>query len=78
MKKENTIEACESLKIIQNKEILNSKELCQYLSMTRTTLWRLEKEDLNFPKPVMILSQKKWKRSEIDEYLEKTRDVGKE
>ena len=56
-----------------NKEILNIKEVCEYLSITRTTLWRLEKEE-SFPKPIMILSQKKWKRSEIDEYLEKTRE----
>jgi predicted DNA-binding transcriptional regulator AlpA len=58
-----------------NKEILNSNEVCEYLSITRTTLWRLEKEP-NFPQPVKILSQKKWKRSEIDEYLEKTREKG--
>jgi predicted DNA-binding transcriptional regulator AlpA len=55
------------------KEILNIKELCEYLSVTRTTIWRLENEDPNFPKPIKILTQKKWRRSEIDEYLEGTR-----
>lgn len=56
-----------------DKEILSIKEVCEYLSITRTTLWKLEKDE-KFPKPVMILSQKKWKRSEIEEYLNKTRE----
>ncbi|MDR2267919.1 MAG: AlpA family phage regulatory protein [Holosporaceae bacterium] len=57
------------------KEILNIKEVCEYLSITRTTLWRLEKNP-DFPKPIMILSQKKWRKSEIDMYLEGTREKG--
>jgi predicted DNA-binding transcriptional regulator AlpA len=44
------------------------------LGINRVTLWRLQKEDEKFPKPIIILSQKKWKKSEIDEYLEKTRE----
>ena len=56
------------------KELLTQNEITTMLGINRVTLWRLQKEDKNFPKPMIILSQKKWKKSEIDEYLEKTRE----
>lgn len=56
------------------KELLTQNEVATILGIRRETFWRLQKEDSNFPKPVMILTQKKWKRSEIDAYLEKTRE----
>ena len=55
------------------KELLTQNEVAMILGIRRETFWRLQKEE-SFPKPIMILSQKKWKRSEIDEYLEKTRE----
>jgi predicted DNA-binding transcriptional regulator AlpA len=55
------------------KELLTQNEVATIMGIRRETLWRLQK-DPNFPKPIMILTQKKWKRSEIDEYLEKTRE----
>jgi predicted DNA-binding transcriptional regulator AlpA len=54
-------------------KLLDQNQLCEYLEVSKFTVWKLQKEK-DFPKPVMILSKKKWKRSEIDEYLEKTRE----
>jgi predicted DNA-binding transcriptional regulator AlpA len=54
-------------------KLLDQGELQEYLGMSRFTIWKLQKKD-DFPKPIKILTKKKWKRSEIDEYLEKTRE----
>jgi predicted DNA-binding transcriptional regulator AlpA len=54
-------------------KLLDQKELGEYLGMSKVTIWKLQK-DSNFPKPVIILTKKKWKRSEIDLYLEGTRE----
>jgi predicted DNA-binding transcriptional regulator AlpA len=61
------------------KELLTQNEVSVILGINRTTLWKLQKEDAAFPKPIMILTQKKWKRTEIDAYLNRTgKDGGKE
>jgi excisionase family DNA binding protein len=60
-----------------NRELLTIKELCEYMRISKVTLFRLRKEE-NFPKPVLSYKKQLWKRSEIDEYLEKTRSRGKE
>jgi predicted DNA-binding transcriptional regulator AlpA len=55
------------------KELLTQNEVSTILGIRRETFYRLQK-DPNFPKPIMILSQKKWRKSEIDMYLEGTRE----
>jgi excisionase family DNA binding protein len=60
-------------KIMKQKELLTITELAEHLGVHRCTITKLQKNK-DFPKPVMILTQKKWKRSEIDAYLEKTRE----
>jgi predicted DNA-binding transcriptional regulator AlpA len=59
------------------KELLTINELAEHLGVHRCTITKLQKKT-DFPKPIMILTQKKWKRSEIDAYLEKTREVADE
>ena len=56
-----------------NDKLLDQKELAEYLGMSKVTVWKLQKEK-DFPRPIVILTKKKWKRSEIDEYLERTRE----
>jgi predicted DNA-binding transcriptional regulator AlpA len=55
-------------------KLLDQGQLCKYLEVSKFTVWKLQKEK-DFPKPVMILSKKKWRKSEIDAYLEKTRET---
>jgi predicted DNA-binding transcriptional regulator AlpA len=56
-------------------KLLGQQELWEYLGITRAGLYKLQKTDESFPKPVKVLSLKKWRKSEIDEYLEKTRET---
>ncbi len=54
-------------------ELLDQKELGEFLGVSKFIIWQLQKKE-DFPKPVKIMSKKKWKKSEIEEYLEKTRE----
>jgi predicted DNA-binding transcriptional regulator AlpA len=60
----------------EDNKLLGQREVWEYLGITRAGLYKLQKTDKNFPKPMIVLSLKKWKRSEIDAYLEGTRKEG--
>lgn len=53
-------------------KLFNISELIKYLHISRAGFYNLIKKE-EFPKPVLVLEKKLWKKSEIDEYLEKTR-----
>jgi predicted DNA-binding transcriptional regulator AlpA len=57
-----------------DRELLTMKELCEYMRISKVTLFRLRKEE-SFPKPVLSHKKQLWKRTEIDSYLERTRDA---
>jgi predicted DNA-binding transcriptional regulator AlpA len=59
-------------------EYMTIKEVSDYMRISKVTFFELKKSDSNFPKPVLSHKKQLWKRYEIDEYLEKTRSVGKE
>jgi predicted DNA-binding transcriptional regulator AlpA len=54
-------------------KLLGQREVWEYLGITRAGFYKLRKTTKDFPKPVKVLSLDKWKRGEIDEYLEQTR-----
>ena len=54
------------------KELLNAKALRQWLSISRTTLHRLEQRP-DFPKPFLVGGAKRWDRSEIEQWLREQR-----
>ena len=49
------------------------KELTEYLKVDRMTVTRWVKSNQNFPKPSKAGRKNLWKRFEIDEFLEKTK-----
>jgi predicted DNA-binding transcriptional regulator AlpA len=56
-----------------SEENFNMKELVEFLKVDRRTITRWIKEEPNFPKPFKIGRKLLWKRSEIEEYIEKCR-----
>lgn len=41
----------------QRKRLMRSRDVCERLSISRTTLWRLLRSDPSFPRPVKVLSK---------------------
>ena len=54
---------------------MNTVELREYMSVSKATLWRIVKTDDRMPKSYKVGERGvRWKKSEIDQWLEKTRD----
>jgi predicted DNA-binding transcriptional regulator AlpA len=61
----------------EDDKLLGQQEVWEYLGISKEGFRKLQKTDENFPKPVKVLSLKKWHRSEIAAYLEETRQEPK-
>ncbi len=48
-------------------QFVTIKEIYKYFGISRTTLWRIRKDDKTFPK--CLPTGKKWKLSNIEEWL---------
>jgi excisionase family DNA binding protein len=65
-------EAISTLERIGEEEVMSAKQVAQYLSISRGTLYNLLKRDDEFPHPFSITpGQKRWKRTEVDKWLVK-------
>ena len=54
---------------------MNTVELWEYMSVSKATLWRIVKTDDRMPKSYKVGERGvRWKKSEIDQWLEQTRD----
>ena len=53
------------------KPLLKIFDLLEILNISRATLWRLLNKDTSFPKPVILLGCKRWRREDVEEYLVK-------
>ena len=55
---------------------MNTVELREYMSVSKATLWRIVKTDDRMPKSYKVGERGvRWKKSEIDQWLEQTRDL---
>jgi len=52
------------------REIGNSNDVCRVMKCGRTKLWRLTREDPDFPPPREIAGTNKWFLDEIAAYME--------
>jgi len=52
------------------KPILNSDEAAGLLGVSRTTFWRLQKEDARFPQPSHFRGLKRWTRAALIAYVQ--------
>lgn len=55
-------------------EFLTIKEVGSLFRVSRSTMERLCANDKNLPKPYRVGVKKLWKRSDVEEYLEKSRE----
>jgi len=63
-------ESISALERIGDEEVMSAKQVAQYLSISRGTLYNILKRDEEFPHPFSITpGQKRWKRVEVDRWL---------
>ena len=60
-----------SVKVVDGKTLLTSKQLCTYLGISRTWLYNIRKKDDSFPDPVKIgVSERMyWRKDQIDDFV---------
>jgi predicted DNA-binding transcriptional regulator AlpA len=46
----------------------------EFLGISPTTLWRLARQ-ADFPRPVLVRGMKRWRRDEVDKWLNAGREV---
>tara|TARA_Y100001937_G_scaffold57477_1_gene78798 strand:- start:421 stop:612 length:192 start_codon:yes stop_codon:yes gene_type:complete len=60
---------------VEEDKYMNTVELRNYMSVSKATLWRIVKTDDRMPKSYKVGERGvRWKKSEIDQWLEQTRD----
>lgn len=63
---------------IKTKKWLRNKEVCEYTSLSKTTIWRLV-SNKDFPKPIKIGKMSFWDLEEVEAFmLSKKQEVGDE
>ncbi|MBV2185928.1 MAG: hypothetical protein KUL88_15460 [Rhizobium sp.] len=50
--------------------LMTAKELAAYLGVSLSKVWRLEKQDAAFPKPIRIMGSTRWDHQVVDSYLD--------
>ena len=59
---------------VEEDKYMNTVELRNYMSVSKATLWRIVKTDDRMPKSYKVGERGvRWKKSEIDQWLEQTR-----
>lgn len=51
--------------------MLRDSEVAEFFAVTRQTIWNWARKSDGFPQPVKIGGTARWKKSEIETYLEK-------
>lgn len=66
-----------SVKVVDGKTLLTSKQLCTYLGISRTWLYNIRKKNNGFPLPVKVgVSERMyWVKDQVDNYI-KEREKG--
>ena len=49
--------------------LLRQRDLMEFMNISRATLWRIQRHK-DFPKPVVILGCKRWRREDVETWLE--------
>ena len=50
--------------------LLNDRDVCTFVNCARSTLWRWVAQG-DFPKPLKIGGMSRWKRSTVEQFLDK-------
>jgi predicted DNA-binding transcriptional regulator AlpA len=57
-----------------NVSLMTRSDLMEFLGISPTTLWRLARQ-ADFPRPVLVRGMKRWRRDEVDKWLNAGREV---
>lgn len=49
--------------------LLRQRDLMEIMNVSRATLWRILRHQ-NFPKPVVLMGCKRWRREDLESWLE--------
>ncbi|MBT0663162.1 AlpA family phage regulatory protein [Geobacter pelophilus] len=52
--------------------LLRQRDLMEIMNVSRATLWRMLRHQ-NFPKPVVLMGCKRWRREDLESWLEARR-----
>jgi len=50
-------------------DLLRQDDLMEFMKISRATLWRIRRHK-DFPKPVVLLGCKRWRRKDVETWLE--------
>jgi len=56
--------------------LLRQRDLMEFMNISRATLWRIQRHK-DFPKPVIILGCKRWRREDVEIWLEAKKEAPK-
>lgn len=52
-------------------QLISAKSACKILSISRSTFYRVQKQDATFPKPICVSQKRKaWRQNELEEWLD--------
>ena len=54
--------------------LMKRSELMEFMGISPTTFWRLTRQ-VDFPRPVLVRGMKRWRRDEVDNWLNAGREV---
>jgi predicted DNA-binding transcriptional regulator AlpA len=54
--------------------LLRQRDLMEIMNVSRATLWRMLRYQ-NFPKPVVLMGCKRWRREDLESWLEARKSV---
>lgn len=69
---ENTsLLSSDEIKIVNGHQLFTTKQLCEYLDISRSTLYNIRNRPNSFPEPVKVGASERmyWKRADIDSWV---------
>jgi len=53
--------------------LMRQRDMMDFMKISRSTLWRIMQHE-DFPKPVILMGLKRWRREEIETWLSSRQD----
>lgn len=53
--------------------LMRQRDMMEFMKISRSTLWRIMRHE-DFPKPVVLMGLKRWRREEIETWLRSRQD----
>lgn len=53
--------------------LMRQRDMMDFMKISRSTLWRIMRQE-DFPKPVILMGLKRWRREDIETWLRSRQD----